>query len=247
MNISKLKSIDTLSLVDKVEIQLLDYFKENDLQPGDPIAKELDLVEVLGVSRTVVREALLRLRTLGFIKSKKHKGMIFQEPDIINNFERVISTDFLSEKTLFSLLEFRLILEIGMVESIYQNKTELYLIELERILLEEEDNDKDNVFKAFETEYKFHSKLYQMSGNDMLIRFQNLLLPIFKYLNKINKSDEEHIPNKEDMITHRDLFEELKFGSPNQFREKLQLHLSPLERKITEHKKYFSHSLNEYV
>ena len=84
--LKKLKPVDTLSLVDKVELSLLEFFKVNEMGPGDPIPKELDFAKSLGVSRTVVREALLRLRTLGLIESKKHRGMILKQPDIINNF-----------------------------------------------------------------------------------------------------------------------------------------------------------------
>ena len=84
--LKKMKPVDTLSLVDKVELRLLEFFKENNLGPGDSIPKELDFASSLGVSRTVIREALLRLRTLGLVESKKHRGMILKQPDIINNF-----------------------------------------------------------------------------------------------------------------------------------------------------------------
>ena len=54
--LKKLKPVDTLSLVDKVELSLLEFFKVNEMGPGDPIPKELDFAESFGVSRTVVRE-----------------------------------------------------------------------------------------------------------------------------------------------------------------------------------------------
>jgi GntR family transcriptional regulator, transcriptional repressor for pyruvate dehydrogenase complex len=60
-----LKTIDTSSLVDKVEKKLVDILQQKKLKVGDSIPKELELAETLGVSRTVVREALLRLRMMG--------------------------------------------------------------------------------------------------------------------------------------------------------------------------------------
>lgn len=49
--LKKLKPVDTLSLVDKVELSLLEFFKVNEMGPGDPIPKELDFAKSLGVSR----------------------------------------------------------------------------------------------------------------------------------------------------------------------------------------------------
>ena len=60
-----LRSIDTSSLVDKVEANLVALLRDRKLRVGDAIPKEMELAELLGVSRTVVREALLRLRMLG--------------------------------------------------------------------------------------------------------------------------------------------------------------------------------------
>lgn len=68
-------AIDTRSLVDKVESNLVELLKQRKLKVGDSIPKEIELAETLGVSRTVIREALLRLRTMGLIESKKKRGL----------------------------------------------------------------------------------------------------------------------------------------------------------------------------
>ena len=121
--LKKMKPVDTLSLVDKVELRLLEFFKENNLGPGDSIPKELDFASSLGVSRTVIREALLRLRTLGLVESKKHRGMILKQPDIINNFERIMDPTLLGNDTLKNLFELRMILEMGMADFLFEHKT----------------------------------------------------------------------------------------------------------------------------
>ncbi|WP_316834312.1 GntR family transcriptional regulator [Pedobacter nutrimenti] len=58
--IESLKNIDTSSLVDKVEKSLIELFIEKKFKVGDCIPKELELTQAMGVSRTVIREALLR-------------------------------------------------------------------------------------------------------------------------------------------------------------------------------------------
>ena len=81
--LEKLYPIENQTQVDKIENRLQEYFKHGDFQPGDSIPKEMELAEALGVSRTSVREALSRFKTLGIIESKKNRGMIITHPDIL--------------------------------------------------------------------------------------------------------------------------------------------------------------------
>ena len=60
----ELKAIDTSSLVDKVEMRLIEVFLYKELKPGDSIPKETELATIMGVSRTVIRESLNRLKTI---------------------------------------------------------------------------------------------------------------------------------------------------------------------------------------
>lgn len=66
----ELKAIDTSSLVDKVEMRLIEVFLYKELKPGDAIPKETELAQLMGVSRTVIRESLNRLKTMGLVESK---------------------------------------------------------------------------------------------------------------------------------------------------------------------------------
>jgi len=63
----EMKTIDTSSLVDKVEDSIVELLQERKLSVGDVIPKEVELAQALGVSRTVIREALARLRMRGLI------------------------------------------------------------------------------------------------------------------------------------------------------------------------------------
>ena len=76
-----IKSVDTSSLVDKVEASLVELLQERKLKVGDVIPKEVELAEALGVSRTVVREALTRLRIMGLIESKKKERFCHYQLD----------------------------------------------------------------------------------------------------------------------------------------------------------------------
>lgn len=235
----KLKPIETSSLVDKVEIAILNFMKENQLTPGDPIPKELEFSKSLNVSRTVVREALTRLRTLGLIDSKKHRGIVIVEPDFFNNFERIVDSGLLGQSTLKNLFELRLILEMGMADFLFEYKTSKDLIELEEIVEKEEREELDKTFFSLDKEIAFHGKLYQISRNKTLQRFQDLLLPVFEFVHENNpdNANSSYKYSSGKFITHRMLMENLKVGTPETFRNAMRQHLEPHFESVFKNKK----------
>jgi DNA-binding FadR family transcriptional regulator len=129
----KLSEIDTSSLVDKVEESILNYIRQAEMKVGDLLPKELDLAEKLGVSRTVIREALLRLKTVGLIESKKHKGAVLTNPNVLLPLRKVFHPSILDSATLKDLFEMRLALEVGMADFIVNKITDKDIKELEDI------------------------------------------------------------------------------------------------------------------
>ena len=118
-NKNNFNTIDNSSLVDKVESSLVQLLQQQKLKVGDSIPKELELAERLGVSRTVIREALLRLRIMGLIESKKKKGSVITSPDLFGNLSKSMNPHILAPDTLKEIFEIRLVLEIGMADLLY--------------------------------------------------------------------------------------------------------------------------------
>lgn len=60
---------------------ILNYIKQNKIKPGDKLPNEYDLVEMLNVSRTSLREGIRMLEGAGFITTKQGGGMYVAEYD----------------------------------------------------------------------------------------------------------------------------------------------------------------------
>ena len=223
----KPKSLLNLSLVDHVEHSLRAYFSEENLQPGDAIPKEVELAEAMGVSRTAIREALARLKTLGIVESRRNRGMILTHPDVLVNVKRVLDPMLLDSDTLKDIFELRLVLELGIADLLFLRKTEKNLDELENIVCREEAID--DLLAKTKIDVEFHSKLYDISGNHTIQRFQKMLLPIFDYVYASTKSKKAVL---KDAISHRELLECLKEGNPDEFRRKMKVHLDVYFNKI---------------
>lgn len=213
-----LQKINTPTMADIVEVRLIEFLKKKAFQPGDALPKELEMAEALGVSRNVVREGLSRLKMLGLIESRKKRGMVFVRPDILGSFEKILDPIIMDDTTLKDIFELRLVLEMGLGELLYLKKTDKDIKELEKIA--KTQDIEDNTFRI-KQEIAFHGKLYEITGNETLKRFQIMLLPIFGY---VTAMEDKPIHGK---TSHLDLVEILKQGTKDDFNKGMLEHLAP--------------------
>jgi len=217
----QLKAIEKTSLVEKVEQKILNIVRKNNLSIGDSLPAELELTEGLGVSRSVVREALSRLRMLGLLESRKKRGLLIAEPDVFGGCSQILDAAFLDEKTQRDLCEMRLTLELGLADLLFLRKTDRDLNALETIVNHEEKARTEQT--RLKLDIEFHATLYQMARNDLLLRFQALLEPFFRETVR----REQINGRRKGEASHRDLLEELRAGDPDSFRKKMREHLQP--------------------
>ncbi|MDH5828417.1 FadR/GntR family transcriptional regulator [Sphingobacterium faecium] len=217
-----LENVDTSSLVDKIENHIINLIRTRNLQIGESLPKEAELSESIGVSRTVIREALLRLRMIGLIESGKNKGAVLTNTNLLSPLKKVFHPAMLNEDTLKDIFEMRLALEVGMAELIFDRTTDLDIKELEEIVLRESYDMETTLFQI-EEEVAFHGKLYKISGNKMLMDFQELLLPIFQYVHDSGLLNKNRSPKE--FVSHQQLVALLKGGDVMAFKDGIRKHL----------------------
>ena len=220
--IDDLKSLDTSTLVDKVESNLVQLLMDRKLKVGDAIPKEVELAETLGVSRTVIREALLRMRMMGLIESKKKKGAVITSPDLFGIMSKSMNPHILDQETLKDIFELRLVLEIGMADLLFHRVTAKDIKELKVIVSNEPPMAKNHLFNI-EHEIAFHGKLYEITGNEALKKFQRLLLPVFDYVHNSGLLKKQ--TGTQTFVSHKALVKILENGTPDEFRTGMRNHL----------------------
>ena len=128
------ENIDKSSTSEMVIEQIKNEITSGDLKPGDKIPTERELVEIMGVSRTSIREAIRALSYSGYLKSIQGKGTFVSENakkyDEISNFFKN-SSDY----SFTSLLEVRKMLEGELVRLATLKATK---------------NELNKIYKAFE-------------------------------------------------------------------------------------------------
>lgn len=216
------KSVDTSTLVDRVEAKLVELLQQKKLRVGDSIPREIELADALGVSRTVIREALLRLRMMGLIESKKKKGAVITSPDLFGIMGKSMNPHVLDQETLKGMFEIRLALEIGMADFIFERISPEDIRELKKIVSKEPKITDRHLFNI-EHEIAFHGKLYEITGNETLKKFQKMLLPVFDYVHKSGLLKKQ--PFLKTFVSHKGLVDILEKGTPELFRNAMRNHL----------------------
>ena len=215
-----------ITLVDQVESDLIRYFKDNHFTLGSTIPNEAELAAALGVARGVLREALSRLKMVGMIEARTRRGMIITEPSLLGPMRRIINPGMMTDDTMLDLLGFRIALEIGIVDELFERISQCDLDELKEIVRIAEVTENNEY--ATLSEYEFHAKLYQIVGNRAIEEFQEIIRSVMEYI-KDRFHDyffdiSEDLRKKTKLVSHADLLAYIEKGDKEGYRCALERH-----------------------
>lgn len=170
-------------LSDKIVIQIVNMIRDGSLKPGDKLPNEALLSEQLGVSRGILREALTRLQSQGYIRRKPKDGTYIQ-----NNVQGRIMNESVNEvfkkATYSDLLDFRETLEIKMIERVIERASNEEIEELfDNLGAADDEQDQHNMDRYF------HYKLAQASKN---IFYMNFIETYYDLINEIAKKNNQN-------------------------------------------------------
>ncbi len=97
------------SLAQEVLDSLTEQIRSGALAPGVKLPSEFELTQTQGVSRTVIREAILRLQASGLVETRQGIGTF-----VLENVERAVeleSTRLQAGRDVFAILELRTCIE----------------------------------------------------------------------------------------------------------------------------------------
>lgn len=162
------RQLEIRSVVDDVHEALLERIVAGDLPPGTRLRQEA-LAEELGVSRTPLREALVRLASEGLVDFMPNRGAT------------VALRDFTDMQQAWRA---RLVIEPGAAR-LAAERREAASIELLREIVGRQRMVAGDLTTSFALNREFHLTLVRASGNVHLVQFADLLwltrigVPIF--------------------------------------------------------------------
>lgn len=222
-----MNSLNVTTLADQVEAKIINYIKDNHLGPGDFLPNEMEFVKMMGISRNVVREAMSRLRMLGVIQTRPKRGIIINEPPLLNGLKKVLDPNLLSVTTIKDMMGMRIALETGITDFIFNNVVNEDISELEQIVSRQQAIGINNL--SIEDEMLFHTKIYEIAGNKFILQLNEIMHPIFVFAKENYESHFQpiNIKLKEQnrIVEHADLLQQIKERKKNEYHNAMKAHL----------------------
>ena len=228
-----LKQVNKPRLAEIVEKQIREYIQNKKLQPGDLLPGEIELTKQLGVSRSVLREALSHLRMLGMLESKQCRGMVVSEPAVLRPFENIITSGIISKSSSQDLFELRLILEMGISELVFIFVNDDYIKKLEGIVQKSKKYPVGSA-RAVACDIEFHKTLYDITGNKILIEFHGILCSFFE---KAKELIADASPDRIPQVSHEELLGYIKNKDNAGFILAMRKHLEQQFKLILKNRK----------
>ena len=119
---------------DKIVAQLEELVQEGKLSPGDKLPSERELIKILGVGRSSLREALNKLETMGYVEIKKRKGIFVKSLDSMLAFDPLKKMMQEDKAKLVQLYEVREDIEVANAYWAALARSSGDLIEIEKCL-----------------------------------------------------------------------------------------------------------------
>lgn len=231
MNLPKIAISHRPPAAQQIAHQLLEYLVSGKVKPGDRLPSERQLAESLGVSRSIVREALKSLGMLSLIKVKPGGGYYLQ--DVPSNLlPRSVEWGLLlGERHTEDLVEARGFIEIAVARLAAERRDEKTLTKLQELLAQMKSAHK-NPKKFVEADIAFHITLSEASQNsalrDILSGMRSLLDVWIRRV--VYAADDRLVRYRR----HLAIFEAIKKGDPEAAANAMAEHMKSASKSLHE-------------
>ena len=171
--------LDEGSLSVQATQQIRELIRAGELKKGERLPSERELGERMGVSRTVVREAIKMLGASGYVKVRMGVGSFVAE-DPINILEDPLSySNDPESKKIDDLHQVREVLEPAVAALAAQNATLEDIYKLEAAVLDMEQN-LSNGYRYIEADKQFHVALAEATKNSIFTILLNSIVDLLQ-------------------------------------------------------------------
>ncbi|MGY4691096.1 FadR/GntR family transcriptional regulator [Salibacterium sp. K-3] len=220
----KMKSVKRNTLAQQVIEQIIDLLMSGKLEAGDKLPSEMELMDMLYVSRPVLREALSSLETLGVIHRKTKEGTFFSDKVGSEPYRLMLA---LSVNDIEAIIETRFSQELGLVSLAAEKMSELELKKLKENIERMENTDENYL----EIDREFHRIIAFNATNSIT---EGLIDPL---LNMYDKTLENiALEDRNKMITvqqHKDIYHALEKRDPIEAYISMYRHLDHVRKRLT--------------
>lgn len=176
-----------VKLAEQVATLLEAEIRSGRMTAGDKLPTERLLAEQLGVSRTVLREAVSRLKSSGLLESRQGSGVYVLAPGFEPlHFDPLLSA---SQEAVLQIIEVRRSIEAEAAELAAQRRTEADLVAIRQAMhaiVEAVDAGGDGVNEDVE----FHRSIARAAGNPFMSHVLDYLAQFLREATRVTRANE---------------------------------------------------------
>lgn len=202
-------------------------FPEKSLLPT-----ERELCESMGVSRTVIREAIKFLESRGLVRIERGRGTLVQEAHAGPVGETLRLLLRRRGDVLKDLLEVRKILEVGIAGLAAERRTDTHLQGMQQAL--ETMRRKPNAPEGYvDADVAFHAEIAGASQNPLVLVLLEPLTTLLRESRLTSFSGPRMVQAR--TRQHEEIFERIRARDAAGAREAMSRHLSDTEKDLARH------------
>ena len=224
------------SRTERVSEMLRQRISDGEFSVGDRLPREPDLCATYGVSRTVIREALTRLRADGLVEARHGVGFFVTEPEKPTAQGDFMAGVFDRTSSILNVLELRRGVEIesaGLAATRRSPAQEARIVEAYRRLKAALEED---VSAGAEADLDLHRAIAEATNNPFFPEFLDLVVErtISRTLVAVHGGDEARKLNRtKDLLEeHRRIVEAIRDQEPEDARKAMRIHLERSEARF---------------
>lgn len=227
------KQIKVEKVSDQICDQIIQLMVDGRLCPGDRLPGERQLIELLGVGRSSLREALNRLETLGYIEIRKRQGNFVKSVDATFRREPLKNLIQGDVRKIVQLYELRRDIEQFSAYHAALNRTEDDLHKIAGCLADFQQGAGKARF-SWNSDQAFHIALAQASQNFMRVHVVTNIFELSEeFIQPVIEKTIGHAENMELVYRqHRDIYEAVKDQDSERARRCMDDHLSWTNKEL---------------
>lgn len=210
------------TVIESLIRQVLSLIKEANLQPGDKLPSEKEIIVATGASRPSVREALRALKTMGVIESRAGQGSFLRHIEAADAIRPEVVHLTLMNEDFGDIIEARRALECEIARLVARGRH--HEVPAAAAALREMTERVHAGQDIYEATWDLHLALAEAAGNPVMARLLAILYEMIReaqlevYWPKIDL--------REEVESHRKLYQEITSGDEERAVAAMRQHLT---------------------
>jgi DNA-binding FadR family transcriptional regulator len=214
--------------------KIVELVTANNLKPGDRLPTERALSEQLGVSRTVIREAVKVLVATGLVRTQQGSGLYVNKEPHLFSFSTINVSMSLDPQEVENLFEFRLTLEASTAHYAAERITPRELIALQEALMQNRRGAEENWLEEFHSgDAAFHIGIANATRNPFYLSAVSTIFRLHDWaVNKLIGGTPGSLSRAVD--EHEAILKALQRGLPVEAEQTMREHIETTRRNYQE-------------